>query len=38
VWQRNNTPPRAWYPEDKPFTRFLTGMFDWYLEMGMLRR
>ena len=38
VWQRNNTPPHAWYSEDKPFTRFLTSMFDWYLDMGMLRR
>ena len=38
VWQRNNTPPHAWYSEEKPFTRFLTSMFDWYLDMGMLRR
>ena len=38
VWQRNNTPPRAWYSEDKPFTGFLISMFDWYLDMGMLRR
>jgi hypothetical protein len=38
VWQRNNTPPHAWYSEDKPFTRFLASMFDWYVDMGMLRR
>ena len=38
VWQRNNTPPHAWYSEDKPFTRFLTSIFDWYRDMGMLRR
>ena len=37
VWQRNNTPPHAWYPEDKPFTRFLASMFDWYVETGILR-
>ena len=38
VWQRNNTPPHEWHSEDKPFTRFLASMFDWYIEMGMLRR
>jgi hypothetical protein len=38
VWQRNNTPPQAWYSEEKPFTQFLISMFDWYVETGMLRR
>ena len=38
VWQRNNTPPHAWFSEEKPFTRFLASMFDWYVDMGMLRR
>jgi hypothetical protein len=38
VWQRNNTPPHAWFSEEKPFTRFLASVFDWYIDMGMLRR
>ena len=38
VWQQNNTPPQEWYSEDKPFTRFLASMFDWYVETGILRR
>ena len=38
VWQRNNTPPHAWYSEEKPFTWFLASMFDWCLDIGMLRR
>lgn len=30
VWQRNNTPPAAWYSERKRFTTFLRSMYRWY--------
>ncbi len=36
VWQRNNTPPTAWYSEDQRFCSFLLSMFEWYVEMSML--
>lgn len=38
VWQRNNTPPEAWYSEEKSFTELMTSMFDWYVEVGVLAR
>jgi hypothetical protein len=30
TWQRNNTEPLEWFPEDKSFTELLMSMFEWY--------
>lgn len=38
VWQRNNTPPVEWFSEEKDLLGLLISMWDWYLEMGILRR
>jgi hypothetical protein len=35
VWQRNNTPPREWYSEEKTWPQFLESMFQWYSECGV---
>jgi len=35
VWQRNNTPPVAWYSERKRFVAFLRSMFNWYSRHGV---
>lgn len=35
IWQRNNTPPVAWYPEEKTWSELLESMFAWYLEAGI---
>jgi hypothetical protein len=32
VWQRNNTPPTGWHPENMTFTKFLKSMLE-YLSM-----
>jgi hypothetical protein len=36
TWQRNNTPPAEWFPEEKSFVELLESMFDWYVEIGVL--
>lgn len=36
VWQRNNTPPEAWFSERKRLFPFLTSMFAWYESVGIL--
>ena len=38
VWQRNNTPPVEWFPEEKDALGLLVSMWDWYVEMGLLER
>ena len=35
VWQRNNTPPAEWFPEELTFTAFLAEMFAWYAASGI---
>lgn len=34
-WQRNNTPPVAWYSEERSFTALLLSMFEWYAESSV---
>ncbi len=36
VQQRNNTPPCRWFSERKRFTAFLTSLFRWYEETGVI--
>ena len=35
AWQRNNTPPVAWYSEEKSFTALLIDMFEWSEQSGV---
>jgi hypothetical protein len=35
VWQRNNTPPQAWFSEEMAFSAFMASMFDWYRTQGL---
>ena len=35
VWQRVNTEPATWYSEEKPFSRLMVDMYEWYVEIGV---
>lgn len=38
IWQRNNTPPIAWYSEEKTWPELLASMYAWYIEAGIWKR
>ncbi len=38
IWQRNNTPPIAWYSEEKTWSELLASMYAWYVEAGIWKQ